>query len=83
MWDQLCLATENNGVFGTEKETEAEQGAAVVQGTWNMLWYQEQVEREKKRKIRNENISVAKMLEDRLRNWTRLKQICLHMLMFD
>jgi hypothetical protein len=31
MWDQLCLATETNGVFLAETLTQAEQGAAVAQ----------------------------------------------------
>lgn len=79
MWDQLCLATEN-GVFRAEKQTEAEQSASVVQTIRNkILWYQEQVERKK----RGENVSVAKILEDRLRKRARLKQLCLHMLMFE
>jgi hypothetical protein len=64
---QLCLATETNGVFRAETLTQAEQGAAVVQAV-NKTWYQEQGEREKCK----ENVSVAKMLEDRLRNRTRL-----------
>jgi hypothetical protein len=36
MWDQLCFVTENS-VMGTEKQSKAEQGAAVVQAILNML----------------------------------------------